>query len=83
MDYRIQAKGLDLAFVIKKNVKLDVQADQRVNVRESENLDKYLDLPREQKKLRDMLMIGLPTIAVTFRIFLENMEKKKKGKMDI
>ena len=46
-------KRPDRAFVIKKK-DFDVGADQSVKIKEIEMLDKYLNLFREQKKLRNI-----------------------------
>ena len=58
-DHLIPARRPDLIIINKRKrickiVKFAVQADHRINLKESEKKDKYLDLARELKKLWNM-----------------------------
>ena len=64
-DYPIPARRPDLIIINKKKkmckiVDFAVPADHRINLKESENKDKYLDLARELKKLWNMKVTIVP-----------------------
>ncbi len=50
-DHIILDRRLDLIIINKKRVEFAVPADHRINLKESERKDNYLDLVRELKKL--------------------------------
>ena len=67
MDQLIPAKRPDLIIINKKKrickiVDFAVPADHRINLRESEKKDKYLDLARESKKLWNMKVAIVPIV---------------------
>ena len=47
-------------------------------MKESEKIDKYLDLARELKRLWDMKMTVIPTIVGTLGTILKSLEKSLK-----
>ena len=72
-DFNIQTNHLmsarrpDLLIVNKRKIickimDFDVLADHRVKLKESEKKDKYLDLTRELKKLRNMKVMMIPIV---------------------
>ena len=70
-DHQISARRPDQVIVKKKKkkktrtwsiVKFAVPADQRVNLKESEKNDKYLDLTRELKELLNMKVMVIATV---------------------
>ena len=67
MDHLIQARRPDLIIINKKKkickiVDFAVPADHRINLKESEKKDKYLDLARELKKLWNMRLTVVPIV---------------------
>ena len=85
-DHLIQARRPDLIIINKKKrickiVDFAVPADYRINLKECEKKDKYLDLARELKKLWNMkvtivpIVIGaLGTITKGFLTGLDDLE---------
>ena len=68
-DHLIPARRPDLIIIKKKKKKricnivdFAVPADHRINLKESEKKDKYLDLARELKKLWNMKVTIVPTV---------------------
>ena len=67
-DHLIPARRPDLIIISKKKkrickiVDLAVSADHRINLKESEKKDKYLDLARELKKLWNMKVTIMPIV---------------------
>ena len=68
-DHLIPARRLDLIIIKKKKrkrickiVDFAVAADHRINLKESEKKDKYLDLARELKKLWNMKVTIVPIV---------------------
>ena len=67
-DHLIPARRPDLIIINKKKksickiVDFAVPADHRINLKESEKKDKYLDLARELKKLRNMKVTIVPIV---------------------
>ena len=66
-DQLIPARRRDLIIINKKKrickiVDFAVPADHRINVKESEKRDKYLDLARELKKLWNMEVTIVPIV---------------------
>ena len=59
-----------------------VPADHRVKTKESQKLDKYLDLARELKKLCNMKVTVIPIIVRILGTVLKNLERKL-GKQEI
>ena len=51
---------------LEKIVNFAVPADHRINLKESEKKDKYLDLARELKKLWNMKMTIIPIVISDF-----------------
>ena len=70
-DHLISARRPDL-IIINKNKRickifdLAVPADPRINLKECEKKDKYLDLARELKKLRKMKVTIVPIVIGAF-----------------
>ena len=69
-DHLIQARRPDLIIINKeikkricKIVDFAVPADHRINLKESEKKDKYLDLARELKKLWNMKVTIVPIVV--------------------
>ena len=56
-----------------------ISADHRVKIKESENIDKYLDLARELKKLWNMRMTVIPIVFGAHGIVLNVQEKNIGG----
>ncbi len=70
-DHLIPARRPDLIIINKKKrickiVDFAVPADHRINLKESEKKDKYLDLPRELKKLWNMQVTIIPIVIGAF-----------------
>ena len=70
-DHLILARRPDLIIINKKMrtckiVDFAVPADHRINLKECEKKDKYLDLPREQKKLWNMQVTIIPIVIGAF-----------------
>ena len=72
--------------VMKKKNNNNVPADHRINLKESEKKDKYLDLARELKKLWNMKVTVIPFVVGAFGIVtkgqeqgLEDMEIRGRG----
>ena len=66
-DHLIPARRPDLIIINKRKsickiVDLAVPADQRINLKESEKKNKYLDLARELKKLWNMKVTIVPIV---------------------
>ena len=66
-DHLIPARRPDFIIINKKKrfgkiVDFAVPADHRINLKESEKKDKYLDLARELKKLRNMKVTIVPIV---------------------
>ena len=57
---------------------LAVPADHRVKIKESEKIDKYLDLARELKKLWNMRVMMISIVVDALEMVLKVYEKKKK-----
>ena len=57
---------------------VSVRANQRVKVKEGEKFDKYLDLARELKRLRNMNVTVISTVDGT----LGTITKKLKKRLD-
>ena len=68
-DHLIPARRPDLIIIIKKRickiVDFAVPADHRINLKESEKKDKYLDLASELKKLWNMKVTIVPIVIGT------------------
>ena len=69
--YRIPVRRPDLIIINKKKrtckiVDFAVAADHRVNLKECEKKDKYLDLARQLKKLWNMQMTIIPIVIGAF-----------------
>ena len=70
-DHLISARRPDLIIInnkkrICKIVDFAVPADYRINLKECEKKDKYLDLARELKKLWNMKVTIVPTVVGAF-----------------
>ena len=85
-DHIIPDRRLDLIIINKKRVDFAVPADHRINLKESEKKDKYLDLARELKKLWNMkvpivpILIGaLGTIIKGLLKGMEDLEVGRRG----
>ena len=68
-DHLIPAKRPDLIILIKKKrtckiVDFDVPADHRINLKDCEMNDKFLDLAKELKKLWNMKVTIVPIVVV-------------------
>ena len=66
-DHLIPVRRPDLIIINKRKrickiVDFDVPADHRINLKESEKKDKYLDLAREMKKLWNMKVTIVPIV---------------------
>ena len=66
-DPLISARRPDLVIINKRKrickiVDFAVPADYRINLKESEKMDKYLDLARELKKLWNMIVTIVPIV---------------------
>ena len=71
MDHLIPARRPDLIIINKKKrickiVNFAIPADHRINLKECEKKDKYLDLARELKKLWNMNMTIVPIVMGAF-----------------
>ncbi len=64
-DHLIPVRRPDLIIINKKRIcktDFDVPADHRINLKESEKKDKYLDLARELKKRWNMKVTIVPIV---------------------
>ena len=80
-DHLISARRPDLIIINKKKerickiVDFAVSADHRIKLKECEKRDKYLDLARELKKLRDMKVTIVPIVIGDFGTLTEGLLK--------
>ena len=61
MDHRIPAKRLDQKLIKKKRtcqVDFDVQANHKVKIKESENIDKFIDLAIKNLWMVILIVVG-------------------------
>ena len=70
-DHRIPTRRPDLIIINKnkrncKIVDFALPADHRINLKESEKKDKYLDFARELKKLWNIKLTTVPIVIVSF-----------------
>ena len=70
-DHLIRARRLNLIIITKKKkickiVDLAIPADHRIKLKEYEKRDKYLDLARELKKLRNIKVTIIPVVIGAF-----------------
>ena len=70
-DHLIPARRPDLIIINKKKrtyriVDFAVPADPRIKLKECEKRDKYIDLARELKKLRNMQVTIIPIVISAF-----------------
>ena len=70
-DHLISARRPDLIIINKKKstckiVDFAVPADHRIKLKECEKKDKYLDLARKLKKLRNMQVTIIPSVIGAF-----------------
>ena len=87
-DHRIPAWRPDLIIINKKRrickiVDFAVPVDHRINLKESEKKDKYLDLARELKKLRNMkvtiVLIVIGALGTITKGLLKGLEDLEVG----
>ena len=62
-DRQIPTRRPNLVVIDKKKLDFAVSTDHKVKIKESETLDKYLDLAREWKKLRNMRVTVIPIVV--------------------
>ena len=79
-DHLIPARRPDLIIIYKRKrickiVDFAVPADHRINLKESEKNDKYLDLARELKKLWNMKVTIVPIVIRTLGIVTKGLLK--------
>ena len=60
----------------KKNLSFAIPADQRLKIKESKNMDKYLDLARELKEFWNMRVTVLLVVVVSLGTVNKVLEKK-------
>ena len=53
-----------------------ILADHRVKIKESEKIDKYLDLARELRKLWNKRMIVIPVVVSMLELVLKGLQKR-------
>ena len=85
-DHIIPARRLDLIIINKEKKKITykivdfvVLADHRIKLKEGEKRDKYLDLARELKKLRNMQVTIIPIVIGTFGTVTKGLLKRLEG----
>ena len=72
----ILARRLNLVIINKKErTCIMIPADHRIKLKESEKKDKYLDLARELKKLRNMKVTIIPIVIGTLGTVTEGLVK--------
>ena len=79
-DHLIPVRRSDLIITNKKNrickiVDFTVPADHRINLKENEKKDKYLDLARELKKLWNMKVTIVPIVIGALGIITKGLLK--------
>ena len=79
-DHLIPARRPDLIIINKKTrickiVDFVIPADNRINVKECEKKDKYLDLARELKKLWNMQVTIIPILIGAFGTIIKGLSK--------
>ena len=79
-DYLIPARRPDLIIINKKKricktVDFAAPADHRINLKECEKKDKYLDLAKELKKLWNMKVTNVPIVIGAFDIITKGLLK--------
>ena len=79
-DHLISARKPDLIIINKKKrtckiVDFAVLTDHRIKLKENEKKDKYLDLARELKKLRNMNVTIVPIVSGAFGKVLKGLLK--------
>ena len=82
-DHQISARRPDLIIINKKKrisniVNFAVPADHRIKLKECEKKDKYLDLPRELKKLWNMKVTIVPIVIGAFGTITKGLLKDRK-----
>ena len=81
MDLQILARRPDLLLINKmkwtcQQVDFAVLADQRVKIKESKKIDKFLHLARELKKLWNVKVTVIPIVVGVFGTVLKGIEKR-------
>ena len=81
MDPPITARISDLVIITKKKrschqVNFTISVDHRVKIKESEMIYKYLDLAREQKKVRKMKVKVISTVVGTLGMIPKGLVKR-------
>ena len=82
-DYLLSTRRPDLMLINKKK-RIDhlmdsaVSVDHRVKMKENKNIDKFLDLTRELKKLWNMKMTVIPIVVGALGIDAKGLEKRLK-----
>ena len=56
-----------------------VPLDDRMEIKESEKINKHLDFAREQKKLRNIKVTLIPTLIGALETVSERLEKSTRG----
>ena len=84
MDHLIPSRRLDLVLINMKKrtchlVDFAISANHREKIKESEKIDKYLDLARKLKKLWNGSVTVIPTIIVVLGTIPKSLEEKKTG----
>ena len=83
-DHLIPARRPDLMIITKKKKKkkricrivdFAVPVDHRINLKECEKKDKYLDLAREFEKLWNMKMMSVPIVIGAFGTIAKGLSK--------
>ena len=80
MNHLIPARRPNLIIINEKKrickiVDFAVPADHRINLKESEKKDKYLDLARELKKLWNMKVMIVPIVIVALGTIIKGLIK--------
>ena len=81
MDHPVQDRRLNQVLTNKKKrtchiLKIAVSAEHKLEEKEGEKLDKYLDLAKELKKLWNIMVTVIPIIVGGLRTVPKNLEKK-------
>ena len=84
LDFEIQNESQIPGLKTKKKkschlVTVAIPAEQRVKIKESEKLSKYLDLDRELKNLWNMKVMVTPVVVVTLGMVPKSIGKRLGG----
>ena len=84
MDHLIPARSLDLEIILKKKEEKKIcrfvdfvfPVDHKVKIKVSEDINKYLNLAKEQKKMWNMQVMVIPIVVGALGTALKGLERE-------